>query len=329
MTTGSSIPSPQTVVYKTARGNAGEEIDIPLDVYVPSSAASSAPPVPVIWVHTGGFLQGTRKFAPQHLLRSANKHNFAVVAPDFRLAPQVDLPTILGDIADCIQFTLSGQLSSTIGTPLDTSRHVLAGSSAGGWASLLLGLNLVPSLGLPVPSAVIAIYPITTVARSVAPYFYTPLKPLPWPYSISAKVGDTVPGAPLVEHMDRHAKVRTEASPAAEPARATLYNYARQEGTYPSLILREDQDAELYCVATQVKKQLTGAKAAPALAFIAYGDADIMVETSQSDVVIEALRAAKVNVKTHIEPGKSHVWDILDPSAEIPGLWESVAQAVQ
>lgn len=60
-----ATPTPQTVIYKTVKGNSGEEIEIPLDVYLPSSpSANSSAPVPLIWIHTGGFLQGTRKFAP-------------------------------------------------------------------------------------------------------------------------------------------------------------------------------------------------------------------------------------------------------------------------
>lgn len=217
-------------------------------------------------------------------------------------------------------------MNKEISFKLNIKKYILAGSSAGGWSSLLLGLNLIPKLSIPTPSALISIYPITTVNRNLAPYFYTQLKPLPWAYSANAKVGDIVPEEPIREHMNKSGKVRTEASPAKEPARATLYNFSRQEALYPSLILAEGQEGQEYCVPSQIKKQLTdgSSKKTPSLVFIAYGDADVMVETSQSDRVIDALRESKINIKTHIEPGKSHVWDILEPDAEISGLWESV-----
>lgn len=336
-----SASIPQTVIYKTVRGNADEKIEIPLDVYLPSRHVAattnfSAAPVviPLIWIHTGGFLQGTRKFAPGHLLRSVDKYNYAVIAPDFRLAPQVNLDTILEDIHDSIHFVLSGklnkELSTTTTTKIDTKNYILAGSSAGGWSSLLLGLNLIPNLSVPTPSALISIYPITTVNRSIAPYFYTPLKPLPWPYSANAKVGEIAPREPLLDHLDKGGKVRTEAAPTKEPARATLYNFSRQEAIYPSLILAQEQDSEKFCVPSQIKRQLSdSSKQVPNLIFIAYGDADVMVETSQSNLVIDALTQSKVNVKTHIEPGKSHVWDILEPDAEIPNLWESVQSVLE
>jgi acetyl esterase/lipase len=314
-----------TVVYKTVKGNQGEDLSIPLDLYMPSSSSKNPRPIPITWIHTGGFLQGTRRAIPGHLLRSVNKYNFAVIAPNFRLAPQVSLPTLLEDIHDAIQFVLSGKLNSNI----DTSQYILAGSSAGGWASLLLGLNLLPSSSLPTPSALISIYPITTVNHSLAPYFYKPLKPLPWAYSVDAKKGDEVPSEPLQEHLDKSGTTRTEAPPTTGGARLTLYTYSRQEGIYPSLLLEEGQQAEDYCVPTQIRKQLTGQKRTPGLVFIAYGDADVMVETSQSDMVIEALKESKVDVKVHVEPGKPHIWDILEPEAEIPGLWESVSQAVR
>ncbi|UZJ50786.1 hypothetical protein CBS101457_000106 [Exobasidium rhododendri] len=324
-------PRPVTVIYKTAKDNAGEEVDIPLDLYVPSNAAQrTAAAIPLIWIHTGGFLQGTRKMTPGHLLRSVNKHNFAVIAPDFRLAPQVTLAEVLEDIHDCIHFVLSGKLSAAAtATNIDTTQYVLAGSSAGGWSSLLLGLNLIPALPVPTPAALVSIYPITTVSKSLAPYFHTPLRPLPWAYSAAAKKGDVVPGEPLREHIDKGGLVRTEASLALQPVRSTLYTYARQEGTYPEMILAKGQDVEEYSTPALITARIAQETTVPRVVFIAYGDADVMVETSQSTMVIDALKqTTNVNLVTHVEAGQGHVWDILQQDAEIPGLWESVTQAL-
>lgn len=53
---------PVTLTYKTVAGNQGESVDILVDVYAPSKPKE--PVTPVVWIHTGGLLQGTRKFIP-------------------------------------------------------------------------------------------------------------------------------------------------------------------------------------------------------------------------------------------------------------------------
>lgn len=60
-----SLPKPHTFVYKTAKGRRNEEdgVKIALDVYLPQSKHDN-PPRPLIWIHTGGFLQGSRRFLP-------------------------------------------------------------------------------------------------------------------------------------------------------------------------------------------------------------------------------------------------------------------------
>lgn len=206
---------------------------------------------------------------------------------------------------------------------------MLAGSSAGGWLSLLLGLDLVNGTSLiPSPSAVISIYPITTVEKALAPYYHEALKPLPWAYSANNKPGDVCPGEPLKEHLDKKSKVLSESPPTKNPIRATLYNFARQEGIYPSLVLQSGHEAEesvTFSVPTQVR-QSKGANKRPV--FIAYGDADIMVETEQSKLAIEALKETGFDVNVHVEPGKSHLYD-MQPEVEIPGLCDWIIQSTR
>ncbi|KAE8250596.1 hypothetical protein A4X13_0g4577 [Tilletia indica] len=92
----------------------------------------------VVWVHPGGFLQGTRKVIPPHLQRAVENHRLVVVIPDYRLCPQVTLIESLTDIRDACEYALGGAL----GDQVNTSTWALGGNSAGGWAALLLGLGL-------------------------------------------------------------------------------------------------------------------------------------------------------------------------------------------
>lgn len=55
---------PLTFVYKTVANRDGaKEVEIALDVYLPTHQHGKAPK-PLIWIHTGGFLQGSRTFLP-------------------------------------------------------------------------------------------------------------------------------------------------------------------------------------------------------------------------------------------------------------------------
>jgi acetyl esterase/lipase len=272
----------------------------------------------------------------QHSLRAADRLNLAFITPDFRLAPQATMSDIMDDIADCVQFITSGQLARQLGDPtsLNADRYILSGSSAGGWGALMLGLGLLPRYStLPVPMAVIAIYPITTVAANRAPYFHKPLKPLPWAYSPQAKIGqELIPDELLRGHMDRSTSVLVEAHPMVLTSRAPLYTYARQEGIYPNMALGIEK-AEEYCVPSLIGSTLSSTKTAsvPSLVLIAYGDADVMVEVDQSEQAIKALQdcGAPFQLGVHVEAGKNHIWDILDPTAEIPTIWDKLSAVLR
>lgn len=321
--------SPITVTYKSFTNTDGSQTDIPLDVYL--SSKRTGPVTPVIWIHTGGFLQGTRRFVPPHLLKAVEEHGLALVTPDFRLCPQVSIQQVLEDVADSIRWTLDPNTRAAAGFDAElSSNYILGGSSAGGWPALLLGLGL-HSLAAQLPTqpkAVFAIYAITTVTESLAPFFYQAQKPLSW-----AVDGKLIERKPLEDegHLQKCTDpehnvksgggvlIRTEAPPAAVPVRAALYNFARQEGCYPSLILSDPAQTSLVCIPSLIQAKLQTARI-PVL--ICYGDADEKVPPSQSEHVIEALRHkgyTSSDLQVHVERGADHLFD-MDPDKEIAGL---------
>lgn len=331
-----SVPTPHTFTYKTFVNTDGEQTAIPVDVYIPEGSSKLTP---VIWVHTGGFLQGTRKFVPPHFLRALAQHNLALVAPDFRLAPQVSITEVLEDVTDSIRWTLdpaARQVSGFQSDRISSEKYILGGSSAGGWPALLLGLGLhdqakhVPQA----PDAVFAIYAITTVTKKLAPFFYEPQKPLSW-----AVDGKLIEKEPLEKEGHLHkcldsnhtllksssVKIRTEAPPASNPVRAALYNYARQEGNYPSLILQDPSEGAHICTPTLIKSKV---KANKPSVLIAYGDSDPKVPHSQSVHVIEALKSVGYDNDSLLvieEKGADHLFD-MEPEKEIDGMWSWLAQ---
>lgn len=332
-----SVPTPLSYTYKTFVNTDGQQTSIPVDVYLPENRGQTKL-TPVVWVHTGGFLQGTRKFVPPHFLRALAKHNLALVAPDFRLCPQVSILEVLEDVADSIRWTLDPEARAASGfksEDVSSDKYILGGSSAGGWPALLLGLGLhkeatrIPQL----PSAVFAIYAITTVTKELAPFFFEPQRPLSW-----AVDGKLIEKEPLEREGHLHKcldaqhqllksssiKVRTEAPPASNPTRAALYNFARQEGIYPSLILQDASESGQICTAKLIK---TASKRVTPPVLIAYGDSDPKVPHSQSLHVVDALRSVGYDDRSLLvieEKGADHLFD-MEPEKEIEGMWDWLA----
>lgn len=84
------IKPTQTIVYKTVG-----TLEIALDLYLPQHSAN----VPVLlWFHGGGCLQGSRDLLAPHFRRGVQKHGYACIAADYRLAPQVGIADILEDV---------------------------------------------------------------------------------------------------------------------------------------------------------------------------------------------------------------------------------------
>ncbi|KAN0066580.1 hypothetical protein ACQY0O_000674 [Thecaphora frezii] len=349
---------PQTVVFKTFRNTDGSTTHIPADVYLSTACGRTtgtpAPPIPVFWIHTGGLLQGTRKLIPPHLVRGLERHNFAIIAPDFRLCPQVTIDEVLDDVRDCIAFFLDADnVAAHLGPGrIETTRYVLGGSSAGGWISLLLGLGLVEqgaSLRLQ-PTAVFSIYPITTLDRQLGAFFYQAQRPVSWsldgkpieagPFEERGYLVRCLDSQRRLQPVEGGIRIQTEAPPATDMVRAQLYTYSRQEGNFASLVLADTSDSEVarFSVPHLIRQRLGEAggdgkaRGNRVSVLMVYGDADAKVPHSQSRHVIEALEAVgyggagttaedgEPEVVVSVKSGGDHMYD-MDAAEEVDELW--------
>jgi acetyl esterase/lipase len=100
-----------------------------LDVYHPTNVQGYTT---VIWFHAGGFTEGERSIP----IGLRNK-GLAVVAVDYRLAPQAKSPQYIEDAAASVDWTMK----NIEGMGGDRHRIILAGHSAGGYLALMLGLD--------------------------------------------------------------------------------------------------------------------------------------------------------------------------------------------
>lgn len=128
--------------------------DIPVRVYQPPRGEA---PVPVVvFAHGGGFVFGTLNSHDDFCRRMARGLDAAVVAVDYRLAPEHPHPAGLSDVHAAARWTVDH--AHDLG--IDPDRLVLAGDSAGGNLATCAAL-LARDIGGPAVRAQLLIYPMT------------------------------------------------------------------------------------------------------------------------------------------------------------------------
>ncbi|WP_295363892.1 alpha/beta hydrolase [Arenimonas sp.] len=95
-----------------------------LDVYAP--AGTDEPLATVVWIHGGGFISGNKRDVANYARVLAGQ-GFTVVSVQYTIAPEARYPTPLVQANRAIGFLARGGH----GLPVDPSRLVLAGDSAG------------------------------------------------------------------------------------------------------------------------------------------------------------------------------------------------------
>ena len=100
-----------------------------LDLYYPENVQDFAT---VVWIHAGGLKQGKR-YIPGELMNQG----FAVVAISYSLYPSAKAPEFIEDAAAAVAWTFSN-IESIGGDP---EKIVVAGASAGGYLSMMVGLD--------------------------------------------------------------------------------------------------------------------------------------------------------------------------------------------
>jgi len=104
-----------------------------LDVYLPKSGKSFAT---LVWFHGGG-LKGGNKDGATKLGRSLAEAGLAVVAVNYRLSPKAKYPAYIQDAAAAVAWTKE----HIVGHGGDPKRIFVSGHSAGGYLTLMLGLD--------------------------------------------------------------------------------------------------------------------------------------------------------------------------------------------
>jgi len=132
------LPAADGLRYKTVRNidyREGENLSekarerCRLDIYYPENVKDYAT---VVWFHGGGLTEGSRA-VPEKL----KEKGIAVVAAGYRLSPDVSSPTYVEDAAAALAWVFQN-IEKYGGA---SSRIFVSGHSAGGYLTLMLGLD--------------------------------------------------------------------------------------------------------------------------------------------------------------------------------------------
>lgn len=131
---GSSITKLPNLAYKSGDAlSTYEKERCKLDVYLPAKGKDFAT---LVWFHGGG-LTGGSKDGVDKMARSLAGAGLAVVAPNYRLSPKAKYPAYIEDAAAAVAWT-KAHIAEHGG---DVKRLFVSGHSAGGYLTLMLGMD--------------------------------------------------------------------------------------------------------------------------------------------------------------------------------------------
>jgi acetyl esterase/lipase len=283
----------RTVAYRTVGGLA-----LPADVYVPPGRG----PFPVVlWIHGGALVFGDRGMLPADERDRYLHAGLAVVAIDYRLAPETKLDGILEDV-DAAHAWLRRE-GPSLG--LDPDRLGVVGHSAGGYLALMAGTRFRPR-----PRAVVSFYGYGDVA---GPWYSRP-----------------DPGYrqdPLVSREEAERAVGREPLAQGDEARRfAFYRYTRQRGLWPQLVTGHDPDREARVFEPWCPVRNVTADFPPTL--LLHGDRDADVPYERSVEMAGALQAAGVPHELVTLTGLGHVFDLEGAGPKDPAVVRAFDRAV-
>src|SRR5579862_1881982 len=205
LTPGQGSLQKATVPYRKINGH-----EILADVYRP--ADKTVRPV-IVYIHGGALIMGNREWIRNwRLLSFADRNGFAVVAIDYRLAPETKLPAIISDIEAAFNW-VGGDGAKEF--HLDPDRMIVCGESAGGYLTLVTGYRVNPK-----PNALVVLFGYGELDAD----WYT--KPNPYPGYTGKKI------SPEEANQQSDGTAISDSS-IRKGNGGTIYQYYRQNGLSP------------------------------------------------------------------------------------------------
>lgn len=131
----SAAPTLANIAYKSGGLNDYEKERCKLDLYLPEGKKDFAT---LVWFHGGGLTGGSKDDAStRNMARSLARAGLGVVVPNYRLSPKATYPAYIDDAAAAVAWAQA----HIAGHGGDARRLFIGGHSAGGYLTLMLGLD--------------------------------------------------------------------------------------------------------------------------------------------------------------------------------------------
>jgi len=236
----------------------------------------------ILWLHGGALIMGMRHNIRAWELQRYLAHGYAVVAIDYRLAPETKLPQIVDDV-ECAYSWIRSQSRAL---SIDPRRIAVVGHSAGAYLALMCGVVLRPA-----PSAIVSYYGYGDILGgwySRPDSFF-----LAQPHVPASRIDSLTNPSPITQ--------------ASGPARGSMYVYMRQQGLWTREVTGLDPGVDTvalrrYCPVLCATKHFP-----PTM--LLHGTADTDVPFAQSVSMREALARVGVTCELVALPGKDHGFD--------------------
>jgi acetyl esterase/lipase len=280
---GSATPAPvwaadeaswtaETFVYKMAGPT-----KIEADVF---RRNGTEPRPAIVWIHGGALIMGSRQGVPKNIVELAQVNNYVLISIDYRLAPEVRLPAIIGDLQDAFRWI---HTQGPAKLHLDPQKIVVSGGSAGGYLTLMTGICVEPR-----PRALVAYWGYGDVDG-------------PWYTEPSTHYRQQ----PLVSKEEAYRVVGGEVKTGSDGRpRGTYYLYLRQNGLWAQEVSgfntkTEKQKFDPFCPVRNVTPQYP-----PTL--LVHGTADTDVPYQESADMDAALKKQGVEHELITVEGGGH-----------------------
>lgn len=239
----------------------------------------------IMWIHGGALINGSRNNLGEHERQIYVNEGYVVVSIDYRLAPETKLPYIIEDLQDAYRWVCEQGPELF---RIDPERIAVAGSSAGGYLTLMTGFCVKPR-----PRALVSFYGYGDIAGK-------------W----YAEPDDFYNRSPRITPEEAYSptSIGTQEISMAEKehfsTRGVFYPYCRQNGLWPMEVAGRDPKTDprffdAYCPIRNVTPVYP-----PTL--LLHGDADTDVPFEQSAMMAEELARVGVEHELVRYPGAGH-----------------------
>lgn len=277
----------KTFIYKTVG-----KTSVLADLYQTNSNTELRPAI--VWIHGGALMFGSRVDIPNEQLELYARAGYAVIAIDYRLAPETKLPDIITDVTDAIQWV---RINGRDLLNVDSAKVFVVGHSAGAYLALMSGYFLQNP-----PKAIVSFYGYGNI---LAAWYNKPDS-----FSLTKKIISEQKAYKLI----RDSTITT----ALVGDRLDLYIFSRQKGIWPQLVTAHDPKKEARWFAKYCPVKNINSNYPPV--FLIHGVKDLDVPFQESVLLERELKKKKINCKFITLSNYGHLFDIFEGGLSNPNV---------